>query len=105
MQVTQGQQVLPEPSLGWALPFQRGDDSVPDLTGVACCEPQLRPEKGQPASAAGCPGAASVRGGWRCEGLKQMREPHGVWEEGEPGCGLGRCKGPGARTCLEPRDG
>lgn len=24
---------------------------------------------------------------WRCEGLKQMREPHGIWEEGETGCG------------------
>lgn len=38
--------------------------------------------RGQPASAAGCPGAASVRVGWRCEGLKQRREPHVAWEEG-----------------------
>ena len=33
MWVTQGQQELLARALGRALPFQQGDDSLPDLTG------------------------------------------------------------------------
>lgn len=39
-----------------------------------------------------------------------MGDHHGIWEEGEPGCGLGRCKGlgkslPGAQGYRRPGRG